>query len=101
MRTIPTIACSAAVALMAAVGTYAAVNPAGGDVASRAILKEYLLLYCQNYVDDVGARLAQAEVLSRLVIATGLGDTALVEYAKCKVQNAIGIREEAPYRRKK
>jgi hypothetical protein len=85
--------------VMAIVAAIALSALAGGGVAifstdprrsathdQEAILREYLQVYCHPDKLRVAAQIGQAAVLSRLVIAAGVGELALAEYAKCKLR---------------
>lgn len=77
-----------AIALFSAGATYYVVDPPDNiDDARKAILAEYVNAYCgwdrrQHSPDFLHA---QSALMSRLTIKAGLGEIALVEYAKCKI----------------
>lgn len=63
-------------------------NPANYTTQAQAvILQEYVKAYC--YPDerfDKNYLIGQTAVLSRLTIKAGIGEIALAEYVKCRVQ---------------
>lgn len=96
MRTVFGIAVLLLIAAAASVGTYAAVDPIGkASIAQKAILREYVDVYChptprlQPFRNDAkaaqAALIGQMALLSRLTIEARLGPAALIEWGKCKV----------------
>jgi hypothetical protein len=75
-------------ALLSAAATYWAVNPVASlNETQRAVLDEYLAVYCRgvanrspDFITGAGA------VLSRLTIKAGIGTVALAEYGKCRLR---------------
>lgn len=55
------------------------------EIAQRALLDEYLAVYCHPDRDHAERWIGEAQVLSRLTIKAKLGERALAEYASCKI----------------
>jgi hypothetical protein len=67
--------------------------------AQDAILNQYLYTYCVGPPPDASSdrkmfAAGEAAALSRIIIAAGLGEIGLAEYAKCKA--TVFIRGTAP-----
>lgn len=55
------------------------------EIAQRALLDEYLAIYCHPDRAHPERWIGEAQVLSRLTIKANLGERALAEYASCKI----------------
>lgn len=76
--------------LLAAIGGgvvgFAIVGPLPpAENAQRALLDEYLAIYCHPNRNNAERWIGEAQVLSRLTIKAHLGERALAEYAACKI----------------